>query len=234
MDIKSKLQQIETLSKGKDELYEKNERLQESIRQQLVENTIKADSLSDEQELLMGEVMDALGLDSLLNVEIAQKVYDTHWRNGVGSRFITDKLEKLIQEIPYLRVSNHITSDDGNRVVTLFQLLIPRGAEESKLRELARILEKILHTQKEILGQDAVVYADVLDDPAQHYYSPQPVVLMENGEYEIGTDRYSTLYDALVAVRKNAGYGATEEYEKKHPNWREEPFSNGDFGDAGW
>lgn len=107
------------------------------------------------------QMMKEHGVSALTEPESASLIYDSAHNEGFGLSDVEEALENLLQTIPFVTGSLYVQEDEatGNSVQIL-SIAIPDYPSETAMKEAAATLDRILQTQRTILGS-TWVHVDV-------------------------------------------------------------------------
>lgn len=227
---KKLFESLNKLEESNNDLQRKNQKLRESIEQELKKNVSLINKNEAKRDKIIVGLLKKDGVNALLDVDKARAIYNADWNNGSGSRAVSDQLTKVFKDVPYAlqHIAPRLVTNDYSQSVAQLRVGIPRGAEPDKLRKLSDSFEGVFHTQREVMKDTDVnvtidVFEDSLGDRGASYkiaYDDdyKTYELLNQGRSVTGKF-HKNLKDAFVEVEKNASYGATEEYEAKNPGW---------------
>lgn len=206
-------------------LAEARRKIYDSIDADLKANADQVEAMRAKKGSVMAGLIRRRGLEGLMtDVSFAKAAYNAHWDEGRGSKEVGDEMDDAISSVPFLGFMHHYSNlhEKPAVAITGLEVAIPRGAAEDIVEETAEVAEKLLDIQHEIAeGTTIEPRIEIVDDDL----SERHIARNDDGEWLIrdhyGHDSYETLLEALRYVSENYNYGATEEYDRAIPEWRE-------------
>lgn len=214
------------LLKEQNKINAEEEALRVSIEKALEEKNEQLISVNNQMDLMIKNTIDARGVEAFMNDKNFSNVaYQRAWSNDLPFSSREINVHKIVanclQTLPYVY---------GGGAITVIS--IPRGAEESKLDELAESLGKIFAIQRELLEHSNIEASIGIVRDTKETTGQTSIIVDDTGKYVcFGKDygdgifthevreAFNTLREALGYVADNWTYDATQEYKDRYPDW---------------